>query len=68
MTVHSIHRLFDRLGTVANRFPGAHRRILRRTHAELARYPSIVHADLGWPPVIDDRLPTGHIMKPDDMN
>lgn len=68
MTVHSIHRLLDRLGTVANRLPGAHGRMLRRTRAELARYPSIVQADLGWPPVIDDRLLAKYIIKPDGMN
>lgn len=68
MTVHSFHRLFDRIGTVAGRLPGARRRNLARTRAEIARYPTIVHIDLGWPPLIDDGPHAKHIMKFDGMN
>ncbi len=68
MTVHSFHRILHRIGAVASRFPGARGRNLRQVRAEIARYPTNVQADLGWPPVIDDRLPVIHIIKSDGMN
>ena len=68
MTVHSFHRILDRLGTMANRLSGTRHRTLAKVRAEIARYPANVQADLGWPPVIDDRLPAIHIMKIDGMN